>query len=94
MQGARAVGYVNAGTWEFLVDRQDAVYFMEVNTRIQVEHPVTEAISRLDRSRPAAGGAEEPLPWRQEQIKLRGHAIECTSTPRTSPAASSPIAVP
>jgi acetyl-CoA carboxylase biotin carboxylase subunit len=78
VQGARAVRYVNAGTWEFLVDRQDRVYFMEVNTRIQVEHPVSEAITGLDlvktQLRIAAG---EPLPWRQSEIALRGHAIEC-----------------
>jgi acetyl-CoA carboxylase biotin carboxylase subunit len=78
VQGARAVRYVNAGTWEFLVDRQERVYFMEVNTRIQVEHPVSEAITGLDlvktQLRIAAG---EPLPWRQSEIALRGHAIEC-----------------
>ncbi|HEX2033781.1 MAG TPA: acetyl-CoA carboxylase biotin carboxylase subunit [Chloroflexota bacterium] len=78
VQGARAVGYVNAGTWEFLVDRDDNIYFMEVNTRIQVEHPVTEAISGLDLVRTqlliAAG---QPLPWRQKDIRLRGHAMEC-----------------
>jgi acetyl-CoA carboxylase biotin carboxylase subunit len=78
VHGAQAVGYVNAGTWEFLVDRQDKVYFMEVNTRIQVEHPVTEVVSGLDlvkaQLKIAAG---EPLPWRQEEIRIRGHAIEC-----------------
>ncbi|MGH2354304.1 MAG: acetyl-CoA carboxylase biotin carboxylase subunit [Chloroflexota bacterium] len=81
VRGARAVGYVNAGTWEFLVDRQDHVYFMEVNTRIQVEHPVTEAISGLDlvkaQLRIAAGQA---LPWKQDDIRLQGHAIECRIT--------------
>lgn len=78
VRGARAVGYVNAGTWEFLVDRQDRVYFMEVNTRIQVEHPVTEAISGLDLVRAQLRIASgEPLLWRQEDITSRGHAIEC-----------------
>ncbi len=78
VRGARAVGYVNAGTWEFLVDRQNRVYFMEVNTRIQVEHPVSEAISGLDLVRAQLHiAAGEPLPWRQEDITFRGHAIEC-----------------
>lgn len=81
VQGAKATGYVNAGTWEFLVDRQDRYYFMEANTRLQVEHPVTEVISGIDivktQLRIAAG---EPLPWRQREIVLQGHAIECRIT--------------
>jgi len=75
---ARASGYVNAGTVEFLVDQQRNFYFLEVNTRLQVEHPITEMITGLDIVRlqmEVASG--NPLPFKQEDIRSRGHAIEC-----------------
>jgi acetyl-CoA carboxylase biotin carboxylase subunit len=78
LTAVRAVGYVNAGTVEFLLDEDGRFYFMEMNTRVQVEHPVTEQITRVDiikeQIRIAAG-----LPMkhaRQEDIRLQGHAIE------------------
>ena len=74
---AKAVGYVNAGTCEFLVDSDNKFYFIEVNARIQVEHPVTEMVTGIDlvkqQIRIAAG---ERLPFEQKEIKTRGHAIE------------------
>ena len=78
VRAAKAVGYENAGTIEFLLDKYKNFYFMEMNTRIQVEHPVTEMVTGLDlikeQIRIAAG---EPLSVSQEDVKIQGHAIEC-----------------
>lgn len=74
---AKAIGYVNAGTIEFLFDTDGSYYFMEMNTRLQVEHPVTEMITQQDlvewQLRIASG---EPLPLTQKQLKIHGHAFE------------------
>ncbi len=75
---AAASGYVNAGTVEFLLDRDGNFYFLEVNTRLQVEHPVTEMVTGVDivkRQIEIAWG--NPLPFRKGDIRPRGHAIEC-----------------
>ena len=77
----RAAGFENAGTVEFLLDPSGRFYFLEVNTRIQVEHPVTEMVTGVDLVRAqiliAAG---EPLGLRQEDVRFQGHAIECRVT--------------
>ena len=78
IRAAKAVGYENAGTIEFLLDKDKNFYFMEMNTRIQVEHPVTEMVTGLDlikeQIKIAAG---ERLSMTQADIHLTGHAIEC-----------------
>ncbi|MCL2077740.1 MAG: acetyl-CoA carboxylase biotin carboxylase subunit [Oscillospiraceae bacterium] len=78
VKAAKACGYTNAGTVEFLVDKHGGFYFMEMNTRIQVEHPVTEMVTDVDlikaQIRVASG---QPLEIKQEDVVLNGHAIEC-----------------
>ena len=78
VKAAKACGYKNAGTVEFLVDRDKNYYFMEMNTRIQVEHPITELVTGVDLVKQqiliACG---EKLPFSQDDIKINGHAIEC-----------------
>jgi acetyl-CoA carboxylase biotin carboxylase subunit len=78
VKGALAAGYTSAGTVEFILDPDGSFYFMEINARIQVEHPVSEMISSVDlikeQIRLASG---EPLGYKQDAIQLRGHAFEC-----------------
>ena len=78
VKATRAAGYTNAGTVEFLLEKDGTFYFMEMNTRIQVEHPVTECVTGIDlikeQIRIANGGE---LTFRQEDIRMTGHAIEC-----------------
>ena len=78
VKAAKAVSYENAGTIEFLMDLSGQFYFMEMNTRIQVEHPITEMVTGIDLVKKQIDvAAGEKLTIKQEDIKLRGHAIEC-----------------
>ena len=78
VKAAKAAKYENAGTIEYVLDEDGNYYFIEMNTRIQVEHPVTEMITGIDLIREQIRIADgEPLPFKQDQIRLNGHAIEC-----------------
>jgi len=81
VRAVQQVGYHNAGTLEFLMDMQNRYYFMEMNTRLQVEHPVTEMVTSLDLVKEQIWiAAGMPLRLRQQDIQLQGHAIECRIT--------------
>ncbi|MBK6689760.1 MAG: acetyl-CoA carboxylase biotin carboxylase subunit [Deltaproteobacteria bacterium] len=78
VEALKKLGYSNVGTIELLMDERGELYFMEMNTRIQVEHPVTEMVTRIDLLRlQILLAAGYPLPYRQEDIQFHGHAIEC-----------------
>ena len=78
VRAAKAVGYKGAGTIEFLYDKDDNFYFMEMNTRVQVEHPVTEMVTGIDIVKEQLNIASgNPLSYKQEDVKITGHAIEC-----------------
>ena len=78
VSAARAIGYSSAGTVEFLADENHDFYFIEMNTRIQVEHPITEMVTGVDLVKQMIlSAAGEPLPFTQDDLVLRGHAIEC-----------------
>lgn len=78
VKAAQAIGYTNVGTIEFLLDEHGHFYFIEMNTRVQVEHPITEAVTGIDVVQASIlAAAGEQLSWRQRDITLTGHAIEC-----------------
>jgi acetyl-CoA carboxylase biotin carboxylase subunit len=80
-EGVAAAGYENLGTVEFLVDQDNNFYFLEMNTRLQVEHPVTELVTGIDLVKLQIGlAAGDPLPLAQQDVTARGHAIECRVT--------------
>jgi len=87
VKAAEAIGYTNVGTIEFLLDQQGHFYFIEMNTRVQVEHAITEMVTGIDIVQAGIlAAAGEPLPWRQRDITFSGHAIECrivAEDPRT-----------